>query len=57
MNFEVLFIPWSCNLCAHEFDRMSLSWDSDQPCVWLDPLPEFVNSLVACDYTDPQTGK
>ena len=56
VNVEVLFTFRSCNLCAHGLARMSLSWDSDQPCVWLDPLPEFVTSLTACDYSESQSG-
>jgi len=56
VNVEVLFTFRSCNLCAHGLARMSLSWDWDQPCVWLDPLPEFVISLTACDFSEPQIG-
>ena len=40
VNVEVLFTFRSCNLYAHGLARMSLSWDSDQLCVWFDPLPE-----------------
>ena len=40
VDVEILFTPRSCNLCAHGLAHMSLSWDSDQPCVWFDPLPE-----------------
>jgi len=56
VDVEILFTPRSCNLCAHGLAHMSLSWDSDQPCVWLDPLPEFVTSLTTCDYSESQSG-
>jgi hypothetical protein len=40
-------IPCSCNSVAHEIAKVGLSWDPGQSFVWLDPLPEFVNTLVA----------
>uniref|UniRef100_K4AID9 RNase H type-1 domain-containing protein n=1 Tax=Setaria italica TaxID=4555 RepID=K4AID9_SETIT len=32
-----------------------LSWDPDQPCVWLDPLPDFIKFLAVRDCTEPWT--
>ncbi|OEL18094.1 hypothetical protein BAE44_0020890, partial [Dichanthelium oligosanthes] len=49
---NISYISRNCNGCAHGFGRMSLSWDPDQSVVWLDPLPEFVHSLVARDFTE-----
>jgi hypothetical protein len=35
------------NRCAHELGRIGLNWDPDRSLVWIDPLPEFVQSLVS----------
>jgi len=32
---------------------LSLDWDSDQPCVWLDPLPSFVSDILVRDLAEP----
>lgn len=52
-HIEVLFAPRTCNTVAHELARSSLGWDSDQPSVWIDPLPLFVTNLVDRDIADP----
>jgi hypothetical protein len=36
-------------VCAHELAHMGLSWDLGQFHVWVVPLPEFVNTLMARD--------
>ena len=45
-------IPRSCNSVAHEIARLDMSWDPGQSVVWLDPLPKFVNILVAHDLAE-----
>jgi hypothetical protein len=35
------------NRCAHELGRIGLNWDSHRSHVWIDPLLEFVQSLVS----------
>jgi hypothetical protein len=40
-------VPRSCNVVAHEVAKLSMNWDLGQSDVWLDPILEFVNSLVA----------
>ena len=45
-------IPRSCNSVAHEIARLGMSWDPGQSVVWLDPLPKFVNILVAHDLAE-----
>uniref|UniRef100_K3YZ44 Uncharacterized protein n=1 Tax=Setaria italica TaxID=4555 RepID=K3YZ44_SETIT len=52
---KYFFTSRSCNKCAHELARSSLSWDSDQSCVWLNPLPEFVKLLAVHNFPEPQT--
>ena len=42
--------------CAHELAHFGLARDPDQPIVWLDPLPRFVQSLLDCDAADPESG-
>lgn len=52
LDFHVLSIQHcnrSCNVCAHELARSSLLRDPDQPCVWHDPVPEFVTACLAHD--------
>jgi hypothetical protein len=44
--------PRSCNSVAHEIVKVGMCWDLGQSDVWLDPLPQFVNSLVACDLAE-----
>lgn len=36
----------SCNVVAHESSHPSVSRDPDEPLVWLDPLPSFVQELL-----------
>jgi hypothetical protein len=45
-------VPRSCNVVAHEVAKLSMNWDPGQSDVWLDPLPKFVNSLVARDLAE-----
>jgi hypothetical protein len=45
-------VPHSCNSIAHEIAKMGMSWDPGQSVVWTDPLPEFVNTLVARDLAE-----
>jgi hypothetical protein len=52
-SVQVLHISRSCNSCAHDIARLNLSWDPDQPYVWLDPLPSFVYNFVVRDYAEP----
>lgn len=52
-NVKVSFAGHSCNRCAHDIARLSVSWDLGQMSVWADPLPEYVNVLVARDRIGP----
>jgi len=52
LSFEICHVPRSCNVCAHEHAKYGLSWDPDQPVVWNDPLPKFVNIWVHGDLND-----
>ena len=45
-------VPRSCNSVAHEITKVGMCWDPEQSDVWLDLLPEFVNSLVARDLAE-----
>jgi hypothetical protein len=45
-------IPRSCNLVAHEIARLDMSRGPGQSMVWLDPLLEFLNILVAHDLAE-----
>lgn len=36
----------SCNTVAHELAQSSVSRDSDEPLIWFDPLPSFVQELL-----------
>lgn len=36
----------SCNAVAHELACSSASRDPDEPLVWLDPLPTFVQDIL-----------
>nr|ABF94616.1 hypothetical protein LOC_Os03g11430 [Oryza sativa Japonica Group] len=49
----VSFTGRSCNNCAHELAYQGVSWDPGHMSIWADPLPDFVQSLVVCDYTKP----
>jgi len=56
MNFfrvDVVHVPRSSNRCAHKLARIGLNWDPDRSHVWIDPLPEFVQSLVSHDVIVP----
>ena len=37
-SVNVVHVPRSRNICAHELARLSLGSDPDQSYVWLDPL-------------------
>ncbi|KAF8762953.1 hypothetical protein HU200_008799 [Digitaria exilis] len=50
---DVVFVPRSCNQCAHELARSGLTRDPDNPSIWNDPLPSFVNNLVGRDHIGP----
>ncbi|KAJ1288003.1 hypothetical protein BS78_02G054800 [Paspalum vaginatum] len=52
-SVEISVIPRSCNRCAHDLARLGLTWDSDEPHVWLDPLPIFVIAILDRDHTGP----
>jgi hypothetical protein len=49
ISVQVLYVPRSSNKCAHELARLSFYWDPDQPHVWFDLLPSFVNGSVVYD--------
>ena len=49
---EVAFVPRSCNYAAHEVAR-GRSRDPDHPVFWMNPLPYFVNDILARDSTEP----
>jgi len=50
---EFNYCDVSCNNVAHELSQLGLRRNPGQPCVWSDPLPNFVVSLVDYDITDP----
>ena len=50
---DILSVPRTCNSVAHNLARVGLSWDSGEHHVWANPLPEFVNTLVARDLVEP----
>ncbi|RLN27709.1 hypothetical protein C2845_PM05G08320 [Panicum miliaceum] len=41
---SIVYVPRSCNRCAHELAHFGLSRDPDQPSIWADPLPSFVRT-------------
>lgn len=51
---KVSFANRSCNSCAHELARKGASWDPCHMSIWADPLPDFVQCFVVCDYTEPR---
>jgi ribonuclease HI len=53
ISVQVLHVPRSSNKCAYELARLSFDWDPDEPHVWFDPLPSFVNGLVVRDSAGP----
>lgn len=56
LHFDTLsfsHVPRSCKGCAHELACTGLRRDPDQPAIWYDPLPSFVNPLVDCDIANP----
>jgi hypothetical protein len=40
-------VPRSCNRVALEIAKLCMNWDPRQSEIWLDPLPEFVNSCCS----------
>ena len=50
---DVVHVPRSSNRCAHKLFRIGLNWGPDRSYVWIDPLPEFVQSLVSHDVNVP----
>ena len=50
---DVVHVPRSSNRCAHKLARIGLNWDPDRSHVLIDPLPEFVQSLVSHDVIVP----
>ena len=46
-----------CNGCAHELACVGLQRGPDQPAIWMDPLPGFVQTLVDRDLVDPTSGE
>ena len=49
---DVLLVPRNCNSAAHALASLGMSWDPGESCVWTNPLPEFVKSLVTCDVVE-----
>ena len=49
---DVLLVPRICNSAAHALASLGMSWDPGESCVWTNPLPEFVKSLVTCDVVE-----
>lgn len=52
---KILNVPRSCNSSVHELARIGMSWDPDQSCVWTDPIPDFVISMVAHDSVEHES--
>ncbi|OEL30311.1 hypothetical protein BAE44_0008673, partial [Dichanthelium oligosanthes] len=50
---DVLFVPRTCNQGANELFHSGLARDPNHPCIWSDPLPSFVRTLVDRDHADP----
>ena len=49
-NLLVLsYVPRSCNRCVHALACLGMSWDLDQSNIWVDPLQEFVTTLMVHD--------
>ena len=46
---SVRHVPRSCNFAAHELAKLGRCRDPEHPIVWMDPLPESVNVIVARD--------
>lgn len=46
---DVNYIPRSCNGWAHALARMSISWDPDETCIWVDAVPKFEKTLMVYD--------
>jgi hypothetical protein len=49
---KVINVSRTCNLSVHETAKIGMRWDLDQSSVRSDPLPEFVNVIVACDLAE-----
>jgi ribonuclease HI len=49
---RVLLVPRNCNSAAHALASLGMSWDPGESCVWTNPLPEFVKSLVTRDVVE-----
>ena len=45
VRVDIVHLPRSCNIGAHDLARIGLNWDPDQSHVWIDPLLEFVTTL------------
>ena len=53
VRVDIVHLPRSCNIGAHDLARIGLNWDPDQSHVWIDdPLPEFV-TLGVRDVNEP----
>ena len=50
---SVKHVSHSCNFAAHELAKLGRCRDPDHPNVWMDPLPEFVNVILARDLAEP----
>jgi hypothetical protein len=50
---DVILIPRICNSVAYELANVGMSGDPGESCIWTNPLPEFVKSLVARDSIEP----
>ena len=64
MLLAMYFIPLSIsyvsrfsNQCAHELARYGLQRDPDQPVIWSDPLPNFLQTVLDRDLADPVMGE
>ena len=49
---SVKHVSRSCNFAAHELAKLGRCRDPDHPSVWMDPLPEFVNVILARDLAE-----
>ena len=49
---SVEHVSRSCNFAAHELAKLGRCRDPDHPSVWMDPLPEFVNVILARDLAE-----
>ena len=49
MCLAISLIPRCSNSSAHELASLGLVWYSEQPCIWIGPLPDSVNVQVIRD--------